>query len=112
MRKSIAGASAPDKNLLLALDALARSWQLPPPTWTKRAEGHFELNTPYGVLTVRRLVGWTVERNAVPLCWFHPEERLIFDKLEHAKISALAHARDFGDERFGDGTRWDKSGVN
>ena len=53
------------------------------------------------------MIGWTVERDGVPLCWTVFGGKVIFDKLEHAKISALVHARDFGyDIRFLDGTRW------
>ena len=112
LKESAATASAADENLVLDLEAVARSWQLPPPTWTKRAHGCFELNTPYGILVVRRLVGWTVELNGRPLVWAVGSEKVIFDKLEHAKTSGLAHAPDYGDIRFVDGTWWDKRADN
>jgi hypothetical protein len=112
LKKTVATASAADENLVLDLEAVARSWQLPPPLWTKRAHGCFELNIPYGLLIVRRLVGWTVERNGIPLVWAIAGEKVIFDKLEHAKTSALAHALDYGDVRFVDGTWWDKRAGN
>jgi hypothetical protein len=112
LKESAATASAADENLLLDLGAVARSWQLLPPTWTKRAHGCFELNTPYGILVVRRLVGWTVELNGRPLVWAVGSEKVIFDKLEHAKTSGLAHAPDYGDIRFVDGTWWDKRADN
>jgi hypothetical protein len=97
--------TAPDKKLLLDIETVARSWQLPPPTWTKRSHGCFHLNTPYGTLIVRRLIGWTLERNGVPLCWIDFDRKVIFDKLEHAKMSALVHARDIGYD-IPDGTTW------
>jgi len=107
-----ATADSADDNLLIDLNRVARSWQLPPPTWTKRAHGCLELNTPYGILVVRRLIGWVVERNGAPLVWYNggpvAGKKVIFDKLEHAKVSALAHAGDFGELRFRDGTRWDE----
>jgi hypothetical protein len=112
LKESAATASAADENLVLDLEAVARSWQLPPPPWTKRAHGCFELNTPYGMLVVRRLVGWTVELNGRPLVWAVGSEKVIFDKLEHAKTSGLAHAPDYGDIRFVDGTWWDKRADN
>lgn len=105
LKESNVKASADDENLVLVLEAAARNWQLPPPKWSKQAHGYYELNTPYGLLVVRRLIGWTVERNGAPLVWFLEDgERVIFDKLEHAKTSALKHAR--GGPYFGDGTRW------
>jgi hypothetical protein len=101
--------AAADENLMLALEAVSRSWQqIALPIWTERADGLFELNTPYGKLVIRRLVGWTVERNGVPLVWCVSGKRLTFDKLEHAKTSALLHAPDYGDLRANDGTRWQK----
>src|SRR5205823_11323980 len=109
LKESTAEVSAADENLLLDLEAAARSWQLRLPEWTKRAHGYYHLNTPYGHLVVRRLIGWTVERNGVPLTWFCvcSGNTVIFDKLEHAKTSALLHARDRGLAfSFRDGTRW------
>ena len=101
--------AAADENLMLILEAVSRSWQqIALPTWTKRADGGFELNTPYGKLVIRRLVGWTVERNGVPLVWCLFGKRVIFDKLEHAKTSALLHAADYGALTAKDGTRWQK----
>jgi hypothetical protein len=101
-------ASSADENLVLDLEAVARSWQLAPPSWIKHSHGRYELKTPYGLAMVRRLVGWTVELNGAPLVWSMGGERVIFDKLEHAKTSALVHARDWGESRFADGTRWDE----
>jgi hypothetical protein len=112
LKKSVARASAADENLELDLEAVARSWQLPPPTWTKQGHGYYELNTPYGLLVVRRLIGWTTERNGAPLVWFLDGEKVIFDKLEHAKTSALVHARAYRDSRFVDGTRWSEPADN
>ena len=109
LKASVATASTTaciDGNLVSDLQRFARSWQLPQPLWTKRAHGCFELKTPYGILLIRRLVGWTIERNDMPLVWFLSGRRVIFDKLEHAKMSALAHARDYGDIHPFDGTRW------
>jgi hypothetical protein len=74
---------------------------------TKQAHGYYELKTPYGLLVVRRLIGWTAERDGAPLVWFVGDEKIIFGKLEHAKTSALVHARDYGGMHFLDGTRWD-----
>jgi hypothetical protein len=107
--KSIPTAVAADRILVLDVERAAGCWQLPPPKWTKRAHGYYELNTPYGLLVVRRLIGWTVERSGVPLVWFWGGEKVIFDKLEHAKTSALVHAREYGSNYVGDGTRWDKT---
>jgi hypothetical protein len=106
LKSSGAGACATDDNLILDLEACARTWQLLPPPWIKRARGFFELTTPHGVLVVRRLIGWTVEKNGIPLVWFLSGERVIFDKLEHAKISALVHARDRGNAGLGYGISW------
>lgn len=108
LKGSVPTASAADENLLLDLEAVARSWQLPPPTWTKRAHGYYQLNTPYGLLVVRRLIGWTVERDGTSLVWAPAGKKVIFDKLEPAKTSALVHARDVGVSGFLDGTRWDE----
>jgi hypothetical protein len=115
VKQSGAAASAADENLLMDLRGSrgARHWQLARPTWTKRALGYFELDTPYGTLVVRRLIGWTIERDGAPLVWFHGNGgRVIFDKLEDAQTGALLHAADFGDHRFIDGTRWDKRPDN
>jgi hypothetical protein len=112
LKKSNTTATAADENLVLDMEAVARSWQLSSPTWAKRAHGCFDLNTPYGMLVVRRLIGWTVERSDAPLVWAMGGERVIFDKLEHAKTSGLAHAPDYGDIRFVDGTWWDKRADN
>jgi hypothetical protein len=106
--ESVATASAADDNLLLDLEAIASSWQLPPPTWTKQTHGCFALNTPYGTLAVRRLVGWTVERNGAPLVCAIFGKRVIFDRFEQAKMSALVHAADRDGSCFVDGTRWEE----
>ena len=100
-------AEAFDENLRLDLEAEAKSWRLPPPKWRKRTHGCFQLSTPYGELVVRRLIGWTVERNGASLVWYLSGRKVIFDKLEHAQTSALLHARDRGGHAFVDGTRWD-----
>jgi hypothetical protein len=112
LKESTAKASASYEDWELDLEAVARSWQLRTPKWTKQAHGYYELKTPYGLLVVRRLIGWTVERNGAPLVWFLGDEKIIFDKLEHAKTSALVHARDYGDRHFPDGTRWDNPADN
>jgi hypothetical protein len=64
------------------------------PAWRKRGHGWYDLATPYGLLTTRRLIGWTVERNEAFLAWNFSGVRMIFDKREDAKASALVHARD------------------
>jgi hypothetical protein len=98
--------SAPDENLVIHLEGAARRWHLPPPMWSTRAHGCYGLDTPYGTLVVRRLIGWTVERDGAPIVWFSRRDRVIFDRLEHAKTSALIHAADYGYNRFVDGTLW------
>jgi hypothetical protein len=109
LKKSSMAALPPDGNLVLDMERAARRWELPAPAWTKQAHGYYELNTPYGLLLVRRLIGWTVERNSMPLVWFWGgDPKVIFDKLEHAKTSALLHAGECGDMYVGDGTRWDR----
>jgi hypothetical protein len=94
LQKSPDAGQAADAALIGHLEYVRAGWQLPPPTWTKRAHSGYELNTPYGILTIRRLIGWTAERNGVPLVWFYNGKRVIFDKLEHAKTIALVHALD------------------
>ena len=106
LKDSRISAHVADQALICDLEVHFRSWQLVLPTWTKRAHGSFELNTPYGLLVVSRLFGWTVERDGVPLCWTVFGGKVIFDMLEHAKISALLHAKDIGWIRFPDGTSW------
>jgi hypothetical protein len=100
---------AADVHITRNLERQAESWQLPMPSWTKRASGWYELSSPYGVLAIRRLVGWTVERNNEPLRWCFFGHRVIFDKLEHAQISALVHAYDLGEFSTRDGTHWCES---
>ena len=100
-------ATAFDEALVSDLKVFARSWQLPTPQWTKRAHGCFELNTPYGILVIRRLVGLTIERNGWPLVWWQTRKKVIFDKLEHARTSALVHGPGC-DHLILDGTRWEK----
>jgi hypothetical protein len=107
LKKSNRKAAAADEKLISDIEAVARSWQLPPPPWTKRTHGCFALNTPYGILVVRRLIGWTVERNGTPLVWFISGEKVIFDKLEHAKTIALACVLTCSDGRIS-GVRWGK----
>jgi hypothetical protein len=97
---------AADIHVISSIERQAESWQLPMPKWTRRAQGWYELNSPYGVLRIRRLVGWTVDRNEVPLRWCFFGHRVIFDKLKHAKASALVHAYDLGDFSTRDGTHW------
>jgi hypothetical protein len=99
-------AYAADYPIISNIERQAEGWQLPMPSWTKRACGWYELGSPYGVLVVRRLVGWTVERNNEPLRWCYFGDRVVFDKLEHAKVSALVHAYDRGDFSHTDGTHW------
>ena len=79
LKTSGAQAYAADDNLILDIEDCSRRWQLAPPTWTKRARGFFELNSPHGVLVVRRLIGWTVEKNGAPLVWFLSGEKVIFE---------------------------------
>jgi hypothetical protein len=108
LKQSGVGATAEDENLIIDLQVRTSGWQLPPPAWIMRAQGCFELDTPYGTLVVRRLIGWTVERDGAPLVSFLGGDRVIFDKLENAKMSALVHAADIGTGGFPDGTRWSK----
>lgn len=99
--------SATDRALENHLDAVVNSWALSLPSWTICDPGHFELKTPHGKLVIRRMVGWVVERNGAPRVWFSPGRLIIFDKLEHAKICGLLHARDYGEHNpYPDGTRW------
>jgi hypothetical protein len=98
-----ANTSVADGHLVSKLERIAQAWELAPPVWNRRGEGHFELKTPYGRLTVSRLVGWKVERNGTPLVHVYPNELVIFDKLEHAKTCALRHVRG---RYVGDGTQW------
>jgi hypothetical protein len=99
-------AYAADVHIISNLEHQAEWWQLPMPSWTRRALGCYELSSPYGVLIVRRLIGWIVERNNEPLRWCYFGDRVVFDKLEHAKVSALVHAYDRGDFSHTDGTHW------
>jgi hypothetical protein len=101
---------AEDENLIIDLRWRASAWQVLQPKWTERAQGCWELDTPYGTLVVRRLIGWTVERDGSPLIWCIRDDRVIFDRLEHAKLSALVHAADIGAIRFYDGTQWEEPG--
>jgi hypothetical protein len=112
LKTSGAEGCAADDNLMLDMEACARAWQLTPPSWTKRARGFLELDTPYGILVVHRLIGWTVERDGVPLVWFLSGEKVIFDKIEHAKTSALVHARDHGSAGLGHGVSWGRTAGN
>jgi hypothetical protein len=107
LKSSGTQAFAADDNLILDMEACARRWQLAPPSWNERARGFFELGTPDGVLVIRRFIGWTIEKNGAPLVWFIGGERVIFDRLEHAKTCALIGARD----RVG-GTRWGQATAN
>ena len=97
---------AADIHVIRSIERQAESWELPMPKWTRRARGWYELSSPYGVLIIRRLVGWTVERNNEPLRWCYFGHRVIFDKLEHAQISAVVHAYDVGLPSHPDGTHW------
>jgi hypothetical protein len=97
---------AADESLLLDIAKRAASWQLSPSQWTRCGVGSYELNTPYGLLTVQRTFGWGVKRDGAPLTSVHNEKPIIFDKLEDAKTSALVHAKDRGVGRFVDGTCW------
>jgi hypothetical protein len=107
VEKSGLAASYADRELLRDLERVAQWWQLASPTWTKRGHGCFELATPYGVLVVRRVIGWIVERSGLPRLWAtHPHNLVIFDKLEHAQMCGLIHAQDYGDLNRPDGTRW------
>jgi hypothetical protein len=100
-------AAAADENLLIDISCVAQWRRLPPPPWTSVAQGLYRLDTPYGLLSVRRMIGWTVERNGMPLLWFCTDRRVIYDKLEDARTSALVHMADEGTNiRYADGTRW------
>jgi hypothetical protein len=103
-----APAATADENLIIDITRAARWWRLPPPRWIRHARGLYHLNTPYGLLAVRRMIGWTVERNGMPLVWWcGGGKRVIFDKLEDAKTSALVHLTDEGTNiPYLDGTRW------
>src|SRR5262249_8365842 len=99
--------AAADENLLIDIRRVVRWWRLSLPTWEKLAEGFYHLNTPYGRFSVRRSMGWAVERYGLPLVWWDTGSRVIFDKLEDAKTSALVHLTDDGGYvRYPDGTRW------
>jgi hypothetical protein len=101
--------AAADVNLLLDISCVAQWWRLPPPRWTRVAQGFYCLGTPYGALSVRRTIGWRVERNGLPLVWWCSGSKVIFDKLGDAKTSALVHIADEGTNiRYRDGTRWDE----
>ena len=82
--------------------------QLQLPVWKNPAQGWHTLVSPRGKFVVRRLVGWTAERNGAPMDYIFPPGRLIFDRLEHAKIHALRHAEAEPAELSvcGDGTGW------
>jgi hypothetical protein len=107
LSKSASSGAAADENLLIDIRHVAQWWRLPPPPWTRVAQGLYCLDTPYGALSVRRMVGWAVERNDLPLVWWCTDRRVIYDKLEDAKTSALVHMADEGTNiRYPDGTRW------
>jgi len=93
-----------DEILLSGIRRRAATWQLPPPRWTRREVGLYELHTPRGLLIVQRKIGWTVERDGVPLVWRLSDRVVFFDRLEDAKTSGLLHC--LGDEEFPDGTGW------
>ena len=105
------GQAAADENLLLDIARRAARWQIPPPPWTRRGVGSYQLNTPYGLLTVQRTFGWVVKRDGARLTWMHNEKPIVFDSLEDAKASALVHAKDQGVDRFFDGTCWANARV-
>jgi hypothetical protein len=88
--------------------------QLQLPVWANPARGWHTLDSPRGKLVVRRLVGWAIERNGAPMEYTTFGGRLIFDRLEHAKIHALRHAeadlKDISVRR--DGTGWHKKPVD
>jgi hypothetical protein len=85
---------AADDFVRSVINAKSKRWQLTPP-WVRKAQGWYELKTRFGILTVRRLIGWIVERDEVPLVWMGPDQSLaIFDKLDEAMKAALIHARD------------------
>jgi hypothetical protein len=98
------GQWAADENLLIDIRRGAAPWQLPPPRWTRREVGLYELNTPRGRLIVSRRIGWIVERDGAPLVWRCRGTPVFFDRLEDAKTSALLHC--LGEEEFPDGTGW------
>jgi hypothetical protein len=106
--KAFPGLSAPDANLLPDIARGASAWQLPPPKWVRVQEGIYELKTPYGLLTVRRMFGWVARLDGAPLVWCIGGQIINFDKLKDAQTSAVLHARDEAVDRFGDGTRWDR----
>jgi hypothetical protein len=97
---------AADENLLLDIAKRAASWQLPPPRWTRHSVGSYELNTPYGLLTVQRVFGWVVKRDGAHLARMHDDNAIFFDKLEDAKTIALLHAGDRAVDWPADGTQW------
>ncbi len=101
------GQWAADENLLIDIRRGAERWQLPPPRWTRREVGLYELNTPRGRLMVCRWIGWIVERDGMPLVWRFGPGNVFFDRLEDAQTSGLLHC--LGEEEFCDGTYWQKA---
>jgi hypothetical protein len=95
---------SPEDELLIRITRNNASWLSPCPEWTRREQGWYELKTPCGVLTVRRMIGWTVERDGMPLVWSLYGQRVIFDKLERAMTAAWVHAEEEGP--VGDDLRW------
>ena len=95
-----------DDDQLLDMKRGAARWQLPAPKWTRIETGNYQLKTPYGLLTVQRWLGWIVYRDGAPLVWFFNGKPIMFNKLEHAQLSGVLHARDVGVDRFCDSTRW------
>jgi hypothetical protein len=109
LKQSGVDAAAADDNLIIELKWRAEKMQLKMPAWMEREQDRFELETRQGTLVIRRLIGWTVERNGVPLVWFlSGRHRVVFNKLEHAQISALLHAEDRRYPLLLDGTRWEE----
>lgn len=97
---------AADEKLLAKTAERAAGWRLPPPLWTRRGVGNYELNTPYGLLTVQRTIAWVVKRDGAHLARMHDDNAIFFDKLEDAKTIALLHAGDRAGDWPEDETQW------
>jgi hypothetical protein len=83
-----------DLSLLLSIRRHSRRWRLPMPRWGSVKIGHLELQTPSGLLSVRRKFGWLVRRGRDLLIWRCYDKPVMFDRLDDAKKIALLHAND------------------
>jgi hypothetical protein len=70
------------------------------PEWQRRAQGWYELQTPYGPLVVRRQVGWIIEAGAATLCHAVSGLKVVCNHLRDAQILALLYADKNGGPLF------------